>query len=130
VHAEIEAEAEGAGKRPLPSRSQKNLQRAELIGASLTWKRAGTGWRLFNKSRCFGDVVPDSKYPNMWRIVLHDGRLSDMANLSWARSAVMDAAVRELAYEARSRGRAFSAENGAVFQGKRSLVRRNRSGAT
>ena len=74
-----------------------------LIGASLQWKPAGTGWRLFNGRRRMGDVVPDSKYPNMWRIVLHDGRLSDMANLSWARNAVLEAATRELEYEARLR---------------------------
>ena len=30
-------------------------------------------------------IVPDSKYPNMYRIVLPDGRLSDMLNLSRAK---------------------------------------------
>jgi len=32
-------------------------------------------------------IVPDSKYPNMYRIVLPDGRLSDMLNLSRAKDA-------------------------------------------
>src|SRR5215813_9491510 len=32
-------------------------------------------------------IVPDSKYPNMYRIVLPDGRLSDMLNLSRAQDA-------------------------------------------
>ncbi len=37
----------------------------------------------------------------MWRTPLSDGRLSDMANLSWARNAVMEAAVREIEWESR-----------------------------
>jgi hypothetical protein len=65
------------------------------------------GWqglaRLFDGKRRFGDVVPDAKHPGMWRCVLSDGRLSDMANLSWARNAVLEAATRELEYEARQR---------------------------
>jgi hypothetical protein len=65
------------------------------------WKADGDGWRLFVERRRFGRVVPDSKYAGMWRSVMSGGRLSDMANLSWARHAVMEAACRELAYEAR-----------------------------
>ena len=72
----------------------------ELIGASLKWKPTATGWRLFDGQRRFGDVVPDKNYPGMWRCVLSGGRLSDMANLSWARNAVLEAATRELIYEA------------------------------
>ena len=41
---------------------------AELIGASLKWKWMPSGcWRLFDGKRRFGDVVPDSQHPNMWR---------------------------------------------------------------
>jgi hypothetical protein len=93
----------------------------ELIGATLTWKRSGKGWRLFDGKRRFGEVVPDSKYPNMWRIVLSGGRLSDMANLSWARNAVLEAATRELQYEARQRegiDPLFTGHLGGVFEGK------------
>src|SRR5262245_48349753 len=79
----------------------------DLIGESLTWKRTGptalstgAGWRLFNGKRRLGDVVPDSKEQNMWRVVLSGGHLSDYANLSWARNAVLEAATRELEYEA------------------------------
>jgi hypothetical protein len=69
---------------------------------NLVWRKAEPGWRLYAKGRRFGDVVPDTKYPGMWRVKLSGGRLSDMANLSWARNAVLEAAVREIEYEARA----------------------------
>ena len=47
-----------------------------------------------------GRVVPDSRYPKMYRSVRADGRLSDMANLSWAKDAVLGAAIRELGWDA------------------------------
>ena len=68
---------------------------------SLAWRRVGNSWRLFAGKRRFGDVVPDEKYLGMWRVKLSGGRLSDMANLSWARNAVMEAAIREIEWEAR-----------------------------
>jgi hypothetical protein len=37
----------------------------------------------------------------LYRVVLSRGRLSDMANLSWAKDAALAAAIRELEYEAR-----------------------------
>ena len=46
--------------------------------------------------RRFGRVIPDSQYPGMWRSRLSGGRLSDMANLAWAKNAVLIAAEREL----------------------------------
>ena len=107
-------------------------RRAELIGASLKWKRAGTGWRLFDGSRRFGDVVPDRKHPGMWRRVLSGGRLSDMANLSWARNAVLEAATRELQYEARHGAEidpSFTRDSGGVFESKSPHIARNHSGA-
>ena len=66
---------------------------------ALTWRRSPTGWRLYSGKRCFGEVIQDSTYPDMWRIPLA-GSISDMANLSWARNAVYEAAVREIAWEA------------------------------
>jgi hypothetical protein len=36
----------------------------------------------------------------MWRSVLSDGKtVSDMANLSWAKDAVLAQAIREVAYD-------------------------------
>jgi hypothetical protein len=53
--------------------------------------------------RRFGRVVPDIRYPDMWRSKLSGGRLSDMANLAWAKNAVLVAAERELEFEDRQR---------------------------
>lgn len=33
------------------------------------------------------DLVPDSKWPGMWRVKRPDGTLTDMANHTWARDA-------------------------------------------
>jgi hypothetical protein len=102
-----------------------------MIG-SLKWIRHGDGWRLMNKGRNFGDVVPDKTYPGMWRCVLSGGRLSDMANLSWARSLTMDAAERELEYEARQAARQDPQkcpEKRGVFEGTSPPVSLNASKA-
>jgi len=116
--------------KPHTTKSQAPLC-AELIGASLKWKRAGEGWRLLDGRRRFGDVVPDGNHAGMWRVVLSGGRLSDTANLSWARNAVLEAATRELEYEARH-GAATDPLNcpvsGGVFGGKTSPVRSLRLG--
>ena len=39
-------------------------------------------------------VVPDAVYPGMWRVVLPDGSLSDMANLTRAKDAAVVMADR------------------------------------
>ena len=74
-----------------------------LRGASLIWRRDGADWVLFSGRRRFGRVVPDSKYAGVWRSVLSGGRLSDRANLAWAKNAVLMAAERELEWEDRQR---------------------------
>jgi hypothetical protein len=88
-----------ASSKPHPQISQ--VIRAELIGADLRWRRTGTDWRLFLGRHCFGTVIPDSKHPGMWRSPLSGGRLSDMANILWAKHAIIEAAIRELEWEAR-----------------------------
>ena len=69
--------------------------------SGLQWKRDGADWVLFCNRRRMSRVVPDSKYPGMWRSVKSNRQLSDMANLSWAKNAVLVAAERELEFEAR-----------------------------
>jgi hypothetical protein len=89
------------------------------------WKRDGTGWILVAGKRRFGRVVPDDKHPGMWRSILPGGRLSDMANLSWARNAVLEVALRELEYEARQRAVIDPSKcpvKRGVFQGTSSLT--------
>jgi hypothetical protein len=50
--------------------------------SALTWRRDGVNWLLLSGKRRMGRVVPDLKWPGMWRSTLSGGRLSDMANLS------------------------------------------------
>jgi len=76
---------------------------APLRGASLIWRRDGADWVLFSGRRRFGRVVPDSKYAGMWRSRLSGDRLSDRANLAWAKNAVLAAAERELDWESHQR---------------------------
>lgn len=69
-----------------------------FIGAlSMQWMREGADWVLKLGRRKLGRVFPDSKYPGMWRSRRADGQLSDMANLSWAKAAVLAAAERDIA---------------------------------
>ena len=67
--------------------------------SQLKWQRDGDAWVLLYSRRRMGRVVPDKDHPGMWRSVKSNGR-SDLANLSWAKDAVLAQAVRELAYEA------------------------------
>src|SRR5262249_1532359 len=63
----------------------------------------GGEWGVVSGRRRFGRVVADSKYPEMWRSTLSGGRLSDKANLAWAKNAGRAAAEREPEWEARQR---------------------------
>jgi hypothetical protein len=47
-----------------------------------------------------GRVVPDEHHPGMYRVALSAGRVSEPANLSWAKDSAMAAAIRELIWEA------------------------------
>jgi hypothetical protein len=67
------------------------------------WKRDGADWVLHCGRRRMGRVVPDDKYPGMFRSVKSRG-LSDMANLSWSKDAVMAEAIRDLEWDLRQDG--------------------------
>jgi hypothetical protein len=69
------------------------------VTTSLKWQREGVNWLLLFNRRRVGRVVPDSRYPKMHRSVRADGRLSDMANLSRAKDAALDAVTRDLAWD-------------------------------
>jgi hypothetical protein len=98
----------------------------------LAWRRDGDGWLLLAGRRRFGRVVPDPNHPDMWRSVKSAGELSDTANLSWAKNAVLIAAECELDFEDRQR-RAIDLRNcpekRGCFRASSSLVRQNETGA-
>jgi hypothetical protein len=66
--------------------------------AHLSWTRDADDWVLKLGRRKLGRVFRDEKYPSMWRSRRADGRPSDMANLSWAKHAVLAAAERDISY--------------------------------
>jgi hypothetical protein len=103
------------------------------LARQLTWRRHGTAWRLFVGRRRFGDVVPDSKYPGMWRSPKSNGRMSNMANLSWAKNSVLEEAVRELEWKARQRPANIpgkSQQIAPVFESRSSPMRFSVSGVS
>jgi hypothetical protein len=71
------------------------------LRSQLKWKRDGSDWVLLRGRRRMGRVTPDVQYAGMWRSPKSGGRVSDMANLSWAKDAVMAEGIRELAWKTR-----------------------------
>src|SRR5262249_50272798 len=96
------------------------------------WKADSSGWRLFVRKRCFGLVVPDKVHSGMWRVVLSGRRLSDLANLSWARHSLIEAACLEIEWEGRqlATGPRKCPVNGGVFQGISPPMSSNEGAAT
>jgi hypothetical protein len=62
----------------------------------LQWVRDGAAWVVRNGGTELVRVVPDEKYPGMWRVRSPDGRLSDMANITWAKDAAVTMALAVL----------------------------------
>ena len=56
------------------------------------WK----GNDLIFRRRVVASIVPDSKWPQMWRVSLPNGQLSDMVNLSRGRDAARSLALKAL----------------------------------
>jgi hypothetical protein len=69
--------------------------------SQLKWTREGNAWILLYRRRRMGRVVPDKDHPGMWRSPKSGGRVSDMANLSWAKGCGDGRGIRELAWDAR-----------------------------
>jgi hypothetical protein len=81
----------------------QSANHSDQIGCTLAWHRDSGDWILRHNKRRMGRVVPDHEHSGMWRSLKSGGRVSDMANLSWAKNAVLEAATRELEYEAHHR---------------------------
>ena len=62
----------------------------------LKWRDDGDGLVLRHGRSVLLHVVPDARWPGMWRIRRHDGRLSDMLNISRAKDAARSIALAEL----------------------------------
>ncbi len=92
--------------------------------SQLKWTREGDAWILLYRQRRMGRVVPDKDHQGMWRSVKVDGILSDMANLSWSKDAVLAQAAREVAYE-RANTPSKPQQNRGSFQPKSSPIHLN-----
>ena len=95
--------------------------------SQLKWQRDGDVWILLYRRKRMGRVVPDKDHPGMWRSVKSNGR-SDLANLSWAKDAVLAQAVRELGYEA-ANNPSKPQQNRGCREQKSTPIRLNASGA-
>ena len=101
--------ATGASRRPSPPKLKDSTVRKMAspgqiaIHGAFTRKRCaalsilphdGAGGCSFSSSprrRRMGRVAPDRQHRGLYRVVLSRGRLSDMANLSWAKDAALAA---------------------------------------
>jgi hypothetical protein len=68
------------------------------------WAEHPDGWALhaMGQRDAIVRIVPDGTRPGMWRIRHAGGRLSDMANLTWAKDGAIAVAMRLL--DPRKRG--------------------------
>ena len=58
---------------------------------ALQWK--GDGLHLYGKGKPVVAIVPDGRWPSMWRVRLPDGRLTDMANRTRAKDEAASIAL-------------------------------------
>jgi hypothetical protein len=77
------------GGKPLPR--HRNFERSSSLRAETAVKRPKGSLRYLRTRD--GEIVPDAKWPGMYRIKWRDGRLSDMVNYTRASAALSIAAV-------------------------------------
>jgi hypothetical protein len=89
----------------------------------LHWR--GNDLHLVGSPRVLASIVPDSQYPNMWR-VRHGGRLSDMLNRTRARDVARAAALAVLNSHGtplEAAQESFSGEQGSTLLDSRARAR-------
>jgi hypothetical protein len=64
----------------------------------LKWNKTADGYalRLGRSRKALVEVVPDAKWPDMWRVRKADGTLTDMVNLTRAKDAALSIALATL----------------------------------
>jgi hypothetical protein len=80
------------------------------VRSTLEWRHDGNDWVLFHQQkggrwRPMGKVSPDPDCPGMFRSPTSRGRLSDRANLTWAKNAVFEDTLRDLIWAHRDQSR-------------------------
>jgi hypothetical protein len=56
------------------------------------WQQSGAGWKLMRSGDAVAEVVPDLKFPTMFRIKVPGMPSSDMVNMSRAKDAALSLA--------------------------------------
>jgi hypothetical protein len=72
--------------KPLPSRIRPDRCR---------WRQNGGEWHLLARGRAIARVVPDATWLKMYRVVLTEGSLSDLVNLTRVKDAAFTLATPE-----------------------------------
>ena len=49
-------------------------------GVTYQWRPVGGRWQLMHAGTCVIEVIPDGRYPYMYRLKFTDGSISDMVN--------------------------------------------------
>jgi hypothetical protein len=62
------------------------------IRSKLIW--GGNSLYMSGRRKPLAGIMPDGKWPRMWRVKYPDGTLSDMVNLSRAKDAALAAVAR------------------------------------
>src|SRR6516165_1604984 len=78
-----------------------------VANRALEWN----GEVLLYRGREYACLVPDDKYPNMWRVRTRDGVLSDMTNRTRAREGARLAVLAALNGKETPLGRPRNAQN-------------------
>jgi hypothetical protein len=76
-----------AGADEFPRQRGNGGPTSELQSQFQTARSAAAASAVANIKRANGRIKPDAKWPNMWRIQLRNGQLTDMANLTRATDA-------------------------------------------
>ena len=63
---------------------------------ALSFRRDGTGLAVCHGRAVVVRVVPDERWPGMWRVRYPDGRLTDLVNITRAKDAAFSIALRIL----------------------------------
>src|SRR5215471_4742757 len=59
------------------------------------WRQNSGEWHLVARGRAIARVVPDAIWPQMYRVVLTEGSLSDLVNLTRVKDAAFTLATPE-----------------------------------
>lgn len=94
------------GRAHYPPRNYQSQRIGTIVGSDrFLWRRVGSDLALYrgNSKKPLLLVVPDAKWPGMFRVRLSSGSLTDFGNLTRAKDAGLAIALRDLNCEAQEK---------------------------